>query len=70
MWGYGPDWGMIRWGYGAFGIFNMILWIVLLGVIARRRPVLCGPARRARVIHMGGDLPASTRLRNATRAAK
>ena len=33
MWGYGPDWGMMRWGYGAFGIFNMIFWIVLLGVI-------------------------------------
>ncbi len=33
MWGYGPDWGMMGWGYGAFGIFNMIFWIVLLGVI-------------------------------------
>jgi putative membrane protein len=33
MWGYGPDWGMMGWGYGASGILNMIFWIVLLGVI-------------------------------------
>jgi putative membrane protein len=33
MWGYGPAGGMMGWGYGAFGIFNMIFWIVLVGIV-------------------------------------
>ena len=33
MWGYGPDWGMMGWGYGAFGLFHMISWIIILGLI-------------------------------------
>lgn len=45
MWGYGSDGGMMGWGYGALGISNMILWIVLVGLVvaavawlARRPP--------------------------------
>ncbi len=33
MWGYGPDWEMMGWGHGAFGVFQMIFWIIVLGVI-------------------------------------
>jgi putative membrane protein len=33
MWGYGPDSGMMGWSYGAFGVFHMILWIVIVGSI-------------------------------------
>ncbi len=33
MWGYGPNWGMMGWGYGAFGFFHMIFWIVILGAV-------------------------------------
>ena len=33
MWGYGSDGGMMGWGYGALGISNMILWIVLVGLV-------------------------------------
>jgi len=31
MWGYGQN--MMGWGYGAFGFFHMIFWIIVLGVI-------------------------------------
>lgn len=43
MWGYGPDGGMMGWGYGAL---NMIFWIVLVGLVVAavvwlvRRPPL------------------------------
>lgn len=33
MWGYGPSGGTMGWGYGASGSFNMIFWIVLLGIV-------------------------------------
>lgn len=33
MWGYGPDVGMMGWGYGAFGLLHMIFWIIILAVI-------------------------------------
>ncbi len=31
MWGYGPHWGMMGWGL--FGLFHLISWIIILGVI-------------------------------------
>ena len=46
MWGYGPDGVMMGWGHGAFGIFNVIFWIVLVGIVVAtvvwfvRRPPL------------------------------
>jgi putative membrane protein len=32
MWGYGPDSGMMGWGYG-FGLFHMIIWVIVLVAI-------------------------------------
>lgn len=70
MWGYGSDGGMMGWGYGALGISNMILWIVLVGLVVAAVAWLARRPRRTRFNHMDGDLPASTHLRNTTRAAK
>ena len=33
MWGYGPNWGMMGWGYGVLGVLHMIAWIIIPGLI-------------------------------------
>jgi len=34
MWGYGPQWGMMGgYGYGGYGLFHMIFWVVALVAI-------------------------------------
>lgn len=31
MYGYGPEWGMMSgWGGGGYGLFGMIIWLVIL----------------------------------------
>jgi putative membrane protein len=30
MWGYGPNSGMMGWGYGGSGGFGMIIWVIIL----------------------------------------
>ena len=32
MWGYGPNMGMMGWGYG-YGLLHMIIWLVILVAI-------------------------------------
>ncbi|HRY01634.1 MAG: SHOCT domain-containing protein [Hyphomicrobiales bacterium] len=33
MWGYGPNYGMMGWGYGGYGPIGMIIWLVILVAI-------------------------------------
>lgn len=33
MWGYGPNYGMMGYGYGGYGSIHMIIWVVIFVVI-------------------------------------
>lgn len=54
MWGYGPNWGMMGYGYG-FGLFHMIVWVIVLVAI------IAGVVWLVRTVALGNTQQTSAR---------